>query len=394
MNKEWARLYTFKDFPQSSNASPIRLAKAGFYYIGTREDVICFSCDLRIGSWTTNDTVSEIHQRLSPHCRYLTGEDKTNIPIHGDTHLAQANVCVIEAENVCTSSSDIRLNTRERSFIIGGANGSVRDEGSRCNSDIRTDHLQGSIEKMLFLQPNGQIEYYPGITTQKPKHPDYAIKSVRLSSFLNWCPDVMEPEQLAEAGFYYTGMKNWENGDNAWIEHARWFPNCAYVKQCKGDNFVSMCRMANIDHLTANGERQNLAITTLNPEGFAELVGDQLIEDLNSTAAKLVMGMGYKQEDVENAVKVAREKYCSAELRAQYILESLLDNSYSSADDAPRYSNQISCDTDRRSPTQGSTFDSRSADKNNSESSGINSYLRSYRNIILNNKNYLKKTVN
>lgn len=48
-------------------------------------------------------------------------------------------------------------------------------------------------------------------------------------------------------------MRDWQAGDNAWIEHARWFPNCAYVKQCKGEDFINMCRMANIEYLTNGG---------------------------------------------------------------------------------------------------------------------------------------------
>ncbi|KAH9508099.1 hypothetical protein Btru_052848 [Bulinus truncatus] len=51
---------------------------------------------------------------------------------------------------------------------------------------------------------------------------------------------------LAEAGFYYAGYSdcvrcfhcgggifNWEVGDNAWVEHARWFPRCQYILQKK-----------------------------------------------------------------------------------------------------------------------------------------------------------------
>ncbi|XP_045195973.2 baculoviral IAP repeat-containing protein 3-like [Mercenaria mercenaria] len=394
MNNEWTRYQSFNGFPQSSSVSPIRLAKAGFYYTGTREDATCFCCRLTIGTWTTDETVSELHQRLSPHCRYLTGEDTTNVPIHGESYSEQAKGDRNEAGNVSTSNTITKLGQRQNPIISTGAYGNVRDNGSLCVSGVRTNHRQCFSERLTLPQPNGQIEYYPGITTQKPKHPDYAIKAVRLSSFLNWCQDVMEPEHLAEAGFYNTGvqdcvrcffcgggMKNWENGDNAWIEHARWFPNCAYVKQCKGENFVTMCRMANIDHMTANGEMQNLATTTWNLESCGELVEDQLIEDLNSAAAKLVMGMGYKQEDVEHAITFAREKYGSAELRAQYILESLLDNTYSSNDGARGYSNQTSCGTDKHSPNQGSTSDSRLADENNSESSEKHKLLEENRQL-------------
>lgn len=46
-----------------------------------------------------------------------------------------------------------------------------------------------------------------------------------------------------------------------------------------------------------------------NLERHEKHVDEQQIEDLNCTAAKLVLDMGYEQGDVENAIKFAREKY-------------------------------------------------------------------------------------
>ncbi|WAR07715.1 PIAP-like protein [Mya arenaria] len=40
-------------------------------------------------------------------------------------------------------------------------------------------------------------------------------------------------------------MRNWEQGDDPWIEHARLFPHCQYVKQCKGQGFIDTCLLAN-----------------------------------------------------------------------------------------------------------------------------------------------------
>ena len=34
------------------------------------------------------------------------------------------------------------------------------------------------------------------------------------------------------------GLRNWEMGDDAWTEHARWFPRCNYVKMVKGQDFI------------------------------------------------------------------------------------------------------------------------------------------------------------
>jgi hypothetical protein len=34
------------------------------------------------------------------------------------------------------------------------------------------------------------------------------------------------------------GLKDWEDNDEPWTEHARWSPTCSYVLLCKGKTFV------------------------------------------------------------------------------------------------------------------------------------------------------------
>lgn len=56
---------------------------------------------------------------------------------------------------------------------------------------------------------------------------------------------------LSDAGFFYTGkgdqticyhcgggLKDWEETDEPWVEHARWFSKCPYVLAAKGKNFI------------------------------------------------------------------------------------------------------------------------------------------------------------
>lgn len=37
------------------------------------------------------------------------------------------------------------------------------------------------------------------------------------------------------------GLRNWEETDEAWTEHAKWFPKCGYVNLIKGQDFVKQC---------------------------------------------------------------------------------------------------------------------------------------------------------
>jgi hypothetical protein len=34
------------------------------------------------------------------------------------------------------------------------------------------------------------------------------------------------------------GLKHWDPDDKPWIEHARWYQHCDFVRQCRGDKFI------------------------------------------------------------------------------------------------------------------------------------------------------------
>jgi hypothetical protein len=80
-------------------------------------------------------------------------------------------------------------------------------------------------------------------------NPSYAEIPKRHASFATWPHENLPSvDDLVRAGFFYTGTKtivtcfycngslqNWGPNDNPMIEHARWFPHCAYAKQLCGD---------------------------------------------------------------------------------------------------------------------------------------------------------------
>ncbi|XP_076084113.1 baculoviral IAP repeat-containing protein 3-like isoform X3 [Mytilus galloprovincialis] len=91
-----------------------------------------------------------------------------------------------------------------------------------------------------------------GIDLEKPRYQNYAALQVRISSFQGW-PSYLDqtPREMAIAGFLFAGyhdytrcffcgggLRNWETGDDPWVEHARWFPKCTYLRQNKGDAFI------------------------------------------------------------------------------------------------------------------------------------------------------------
>ncbi|XP_053396677.1 E3 ubiquitin-protein ligase MYLIP-like isoform X2 [Mercenaria mercenaria] len=83
-----------------------------------------------------------------------------------------------------------------------------------------------------------------------------------------------------------------------------------------GEDFIN--RAANMNGMDTQELTRRLA--------EKHLVPDQLIEDLNCKAALLLIDKEYRQEDVEQAIQKAREKYGRGELRAHFIHEFLNSN--------------------------------------------------------------------
>ncbi|XP_053388567.1 E3 ubiquitin-protein ligase XIAP-like [Mercenaria mercenaria] len=307
-NYEWARFCSFQTYPKSSIVSPVRLAKSGFYYTGNGDEAICFFCRVNIKEWSEEETVAETHHRLSPNCDLINGRQTSNVPIHAQQQnkdFASGGPQDVQRENY----NHRRRNVPIRSSQNTEQNPEPTDTTENTSINNESSTLRYSYLKQASDYPTEQIERFPGITDERPKHPDYALKSERLSSFRKGTLfDNITPETLAASGFFYTGTKDnvkcffcggelrdWKLGDNPWIEHARWFHNCAYFKQCKGVEFVNFCRITNVDYLP---QSQALEVhgSSLN---HTNEVHDQSIKDLNSVAAKLVLGMGYTQELVE-----------------------------------------------------------------------------------------------
>ncbi len=127
-----------------------------------------------------------------------------------------------------------------------------------------------------------------------PKNPDFNLTDSRRRSFVTNCWDNSIPvsvETLAEAGFFSLGVRdyvkcfycdgglcNWESGDDPWVEHAKWFPDCQFVRLNKSISFIDECKRLAESETDPNVENnssseQQLMITN----------SSQSVEDLNDT---------------------------------------------------------------------------------------------------------------
>ena len=92
-----------------------------------------------------------------------------------------------------------------------------------------------------------------GILTVCPCSPQFSNEASRLESFRGKWPSTLPQtaQVLSSAGFFYVGYSdnvkcffcdgglcNWEANEEPWTEHARWFPDCGFIKQVKGTRYT------------------------------------------------------------------------------------------------------------------------------------------------------------
>ncbi|KFP80074.1 Baculoviral IAP repeat-containing protein 7-B [Acanthisitta chloris] len=195
------RLRTFQRWPQNSPVSAQELVEAGFFFVGPSDEVQCFCCGGVLKDWRPGDCPIMEHLNFFPSCKYICGEDVGN----------------------------------QNMFSLEGI----------------FDTVDGQLLSVL----QGIVSEDTALLSQ-PEYPEMIREEMRLSTFQNWPQHTnMQPEQLARAGFFYTGeddvvrcfhcdggVRNWSYGDDPWSEHAKWYPGCEFLLQSKGRVFVNSVR--------------------------------------------------------------------------------------------------------------------------------------------------------
>jgi hypothetical protein len=158
-----------------------------------------------------------------------------------------------------------------------------------------------------------------GIQTHHgPMHPKYSTVESRLRTFTDWPPDMSQtPQQLAQAGFYHIGtndqvrcfycgggLRHWEPGDDPWIEHARWFSQCGYVRLVKGDEFVQLSIVQHPPFLTTSEEvKDNMTETVMGRPNVCDVTEEQLQGLMRSDPASVALHVGLDASRIKLAVR-------------------------------------------------------------------------------------------
>ncbi|NXS98669.1 BIR7B protein, partial [Jacana jacana] len=197
MRNEARRLRTFQQWPGTSSVSARDLVRAGFFFVGPRDEAQWFCCGGILKDWGPGDWPALGHMKLFPSCKFICGEDVGS----------QGILLLWEI-----------FNTVDGQFLC---------------------LLQGTDREEAAL-PN------------EPEYPEMVMEEMRLSVFQNWPQCVgLNPEQVTRAGFFYTGeddvvkcfycagrVRNWSSRDDPWWEHAKWYPGCAFLLQSKGREYI------------------------------------------------------------------------------------------------------------------------------------------------------------
>ena len=209
---EAARLSSFRNWPVSC-IDPASLAAAGFYYTGKLDRVRCFVCRVVISHWLKGRTPMQVHEIWSATCRFVRNENCENVPI--------------DTESISTDrmkSGRYGLEYLSKEYSTHTENGTAYELLSR-----------------LGIKKAALPEYYQYITCAS-----------RLSTFETWPVTHMKGEELAEAGFFYSGVgerticyqcgikiDRWRPGDDIWRQHAYYSSSCYYLLVTRGCEYIN-----------------------------------------------------------------------------------------------------------------------------------------------------------
>lgn len=220
---EGERLNTFIDWPITW-LNPSALAKEGLYYLRKKDHVSCVYCRGIIGAWEPGDVPRVEHRRHFPNCRFVNNLPVGNVTLEVGKMLRSLPKIPITSNS---NESEAELKEKTRNFDVSKA--------------TRSNPIPG-------------IPAYP-----VSKRPQFKTVESRLESYTGWPSKVkQDPRILAEAGFFYCGLsdhvrcyhcgqglRNWEEKDDPWEEHARWYSDCEFLRITKGTEFIEKVRREN-----------------------------------------------------------------------------------------------------------------------------------------------------
>ncbi|XP_013390417.1 baculoviral IAP repeat-containing protein 2-like [Lingula anatina] len=269
MRNESDRIATFVSWPSGASVRPRDLARAGFFYLGTEDRVQCAFCEGVLRNWELGDQPMQEHRKYLSTCPFVLGLEVGNIPLEEPS-----------------TALPLAVSESQRQAVGGGTTGSETSRSTKLSFPC--------------LHPiDATTESTEGVLTARPRHERYATKQARVRTFANWPPSrIPRPEALARAGFFYAGffdnvkcffcdggLRNWEPQDDPWAEHARWFPWCDFVRQCKSPQSQAQAQRAQ------------------GAPGNYNVEAREIKARLDTPTVQAVLDMGFRRDTVRQAIE-------------------------------------------------------------------------------------------
>ncbi|XP_028816843.1 E3 ubiquitin-protein ligase XIAP [Denticeps clupeoides] len=273
-----ARINSFQQFPRGEQVWVEQLARAGFYYTGQADQVRCFSCQGTVDTWLAEDTPVSRHRRVSPDCAFLScvhrGGDvqatdeaseatdfslRTGDVVDETTYPMVPHMCDEDARFQTFQAWPPSSPVRPRDLAQAGLFYEGQEDRVQCfccgiqlsqwvsGDDPWTEHSKYS--RNCFFILGHDVGNVPSLNGDSLRVSLESFEQ-RLETFSGKSLPV-DTETLSRAGFYSSGegdrvacfrcgggLKNWQPGEDPWVEHARHYPGCSFVRAEKGPEFV------------------------------------------------------------------------------------------------------------------------------------------------------------
>ena len=296
LNVEAQRLRTFDRWPVAF-IDKHQLALLGFYYFGPCDLVKCYFCGIEVGMWEEGDDVLADHVRWSPLCPFICRLRTNNVPINED--LLNRMLPNVGVDVYGTGGSTPSEASRYQSEAY-------REIEERPSSVVSPPHEGTPSETSRYQSEASRgIEERPSSVVSPPhegrhEFPEFAVETNRIASYTDWPKFLKQrPQDLSDAGFYYSGkgdrvccfscgggLKDWEEGDSPWEQHAMWYGNCEYLKLMKGKCFIDQMAKKRRNS-GATGPGREVVSPPNSTEGFERPHDTAARENLSDVSCKI-----------------------------------------------------------------------------------------------------------
>lgn len=237
LRHDCVRKSTFANWP-NRDVDFRPLVSAGFYYAQKNDEVVCFSCGIKISGWTKDSHAYFLHRATAPTCKFLNGYDISINRLPVISHLSTVGLPMI-------TSSNFRIDVATIPLLVGcSLNRPPIDV--KCGAEIyrkNYQELSASYKMMIKIpessNPNIILDIDGFFVMMREE-------KQRLNTFMvcQWPHEKPSPLDLARAGFFYCLLNDtvqcaycrsclggWDEQSIPASVHKMFFPYCDFVKQ-------------------------------------------------------------------------------------------------------------------------------------------------------------------